>query len=248
MLTKIRIGNRVKLALAPLAVLPECQRQGVGMALIQEGHRIARKLEFRYSVMQGSERYYPRAGNIPAAARFGIRAPLDIPEQNYIAIHLLGEDAALDGVVGYANELGYSREFFACTRRGPFAAWGASDADNSTAPATHSPFFRLFLRHAPAHREQWKRSVRAPVIIKNMETNEPAMTKKMLGDVVSLRNAAEFWVAGCWAGVVAVQILMACMVITSPDKIGYDGRFPRGRRDSCLLPRNAGMADIPYRA
>lgn len=105
MFTKIRIGNHVELALAPLAVLPECQRQGVGMALIQEGHKIARDLGFRYSVVLGSERYYPKAGYVPAA-RFGIRAPLDVPEQNYMAIHLGGEDAALDGVVEYAKEFG----------------------------------------------------------------------------------------------------------------------------------------------
>ena len=38
--TKIEIGNNEELALAPLAVLPEYQNQGIGKALIKEGHKI----------------------------------------------------------------------------------------------------------------------------------------------------------------------------------------------------------------
>ena len=37
--TKIQIGKFEELALAPLAVLPEYQRQGVGSKLIEEGHK-----------------------------------------------------------------------------------------------------------------------------------------------------------------------------------------------------------------
>lgn len=105
-------------------------------------------------------------------------------------------------------------------------------ADKSAASAPF-PFFRLFPRHAPVHKEQWKRSVRAPVIIKNMETSEPAMTKKTWGDAVSLRNAAGFLVVGCWTGIVVIQVFMACMVITSPDEIGHEGRFMDGAIPAC---------------
>ena len=42
--TKIKIGEYEELALAPLGVLPEYQRQGVGSELIKEGHRIAKKI------------------------------------------------------------------------------------------------------------------------------------------------------------------------------------------------------------
>ncbi len=41
--TKIKIGKYEELALAPLGVLPEYQKQGVGSALIQEGHKIAKE-------------------------------------------------------------------------------------------------------------------------------------------------------------------------------------------------------------
>ena len=103
--TKIRIGNHVELALAPLSVAPEHQRQGVGLALMQEGHKRAKELGFRFSVVLGSERYYPKAGYVPAA-RFGIRAPFDVPEHNYMALNLRGEDARLDETVDYAKEFG----------------------------------------------------------------------------------------------------------------------------------------------
>ena len=42
--TKAEVGGTVVLALAPLSVLPDYQRQGVGTALIQEGHRRAKAL------------------------------------------------------------------------------------------------------------------------------------------------------------------------------------------------------------
>ena len=37
--TKIKIGKYEELALAPLAVLPKYQRQGIGKRLIEKGHR-----------------------------------------------------------------------------------------------------------------------------------------------------------------------------------------------------------------
>ena len=56
--TKARIGNTTPLALAPLSVLPLFQRQGIGTALIQEGHRIAKELGYAYSIVLGSETYW----------------------------------------------------------------------------------------------------------------------------------------------------------------------------------------------
>lgn len=44
--TKMKVGDDTVLALAPLSVKPEYQRQGIGMALIREGHRIAAVLGY----------------------------------------------------------------------------------------------------------------------------------------------------------------------------------------------------------
>lgn len=68
MFTKAKIGETVVLALAPLSVLPEQQRRGIGTALIKEGYKIAKDLGYGYSVVLGSETYYPRMGYMPADA------------------------------------------------------------------------------------------------------------------------------------------------------------------------------------
>ena len=39
--TKIKIGKYEELALAPLGILPEYQKQGIGKKLIEKGHQIA---------------------------------------------------------------------------------------------------------------------------------------------------------------------------------------------------------------
>lgn len=103
--TKLQIGEHTALALAPLAVLPAYQRQGVGTALIQEGHRQAKELGYSYSVVLGSEKYYPRLGYVPAA-EFGILPCFDVPSQNFMAYRLREDAPAVSGVVRYAKEFG----------------------------------------------------------------------------------------------------------------------------------------------
>ena len=43
MFTRARVGGNTVLALAPLSVIPEYQRKGIGISLIKEGHKIARE-------------------------------------------------------------------------------------------------------------------------------------------------------------------------------------------------------------
>lgn len=105
MFTKAEVGDDTVLALAPLSVLPEYQRQGVGTALIQEGHRIARELGYGYSIVLGSENYYPRTGYLPADT-FGIQAPFDVPRENFMAYRLNDSAPALCGTLRYAEEFG----------------------------------------------------------------------------------------------------------------------------------------------
>ena len=57
------------LALGPLAVLPECQLQGVGSALVREGLRQTAATGHRFCMLLGSSRYYPRFGFEPAVPR-----------------------------------------------------------------------------------------------------------------------------------------------------------------------------------
>ncbi len=50
--------------LAPLTVAPAQQRQGIGGALIAEGHRIASAKGYTLSLLLGHKEYYPRFGYI----------------------------------------------------------------------------------------------------------------------------------------------------------------------------------------
>lgn len=103
--TKIKIGESTELALAPLAVLPEYQRQGIGKKLIEEGHKIAKKLGYHFSVVLGSEKYYPKSGYVPAS-RYGIKAPFEVADENFMAIKLNDTDKKIAGTVEYAKEFG----------------------------------------------------------------------------------------------------------------------------------------------
>ena len=103
--TKIKIENYEEIALAPLAVLPEYQKQGIGSMLIEQGHKIAKKLGYHYSIVLGSENYYPKFGYIPAT-QYGIQAPFDVANENFMAIELNDTDIKIKGVVQYAKEFG----------------------------------------------------------------------------------------------------------------------------------------------
>lgn len=103
--TKAEVGDATVLALAPLSVLPEYQRQGIGSALIREGHRIARSLGYGYSIVLGSETYYPRSGYLPADT-FGILPPFDVPRENFMAYRLDENALPVHGILRYAKEFG----------------------------------------------------------------------------------------------------------------------------------------------
>ena len=103
--TKIKIGEYEELTLAPLAILPEYQRQGIGSKLIERGHKIAKELGYHYSVVLGSEKYYPKLGYIPTI-QYGIKAPFDVQSENFMAIKLNDTNTEIKGEVKYAKEFG----------------------------------------------------------------------------------------------------------------------------------------------
>lgn len=105
MLTKLLIENHIILALAPLSVLPEKQHQGVGSALIAEAHKRAKSLGYNYSVVLGSEKYYPKFGYLPAK-NFNIKPPFEVPQENFMALKLRDDAPKIAGIVKYAKEFG----------------------------------------------------------------------------------------------------------------------------------------------
>ena len=103
MFTKANLGTRTELALAPLSVDPENQRAGVGIALMNEGHKIAKALDYEFSIVLGSEKYYPKAG-YKEASTFGVKQPFDVPNENFMALNLKGNDIKINETLEYAKE------------------------------------------------------------------------------------------------------------------------------------------------
>ena len=75
------------LGLAPMAVLPARQRQGIGSALIHEGLEQCRQRGFEAVIVLGHAEYYPRFGFTPAS-RFGLACEYDVPEDVFMVLEL----------------------------------------------------------------------------------------------------------------------------------------------------------------
>jgi putative acetyltransferase len=89
-------GARI-MGLAPMAVLPAWQRQGVGAALVRTGLDQCRRLSFDAAVVLGHAGYYPRFGFKPAS-RFGLTSEYDVPDDVFMAMELT--PGALQGRAG----------------------------------------------------------------------------------------------------------------------------------------------------
>ena len=73
--------------LAPMAVLPECQRQGIGGALVRAGLDAARQTGAAAVCVLGHAEYYPRFGFAPAS-RFRIGSEYDVPDEVFMILEL----------------------------------------------------------------------------------------------------------------------------------------------------------------
>lgn len=103
--TKVCINDFMELALAPLSVLPEYQGRGIGLALIKKGHSIAKNLGYNYSIVLGDPMYYSKSGYV-AASVYGIKAPFDVCDENFMAFKLNEKAGRPDGIVGYDTAFG----------------------------------------------------------------------------------------------------------------------------------------------
>ena len=103
--TKALVNGAEVLALAPLSVLPEYQNRGIGLSLIKQGHMTARELGYEYVVVLGHSRYYPKAGYVPAS-QYGIKAPFEVEDENFMAVSLSGNQNRLNGIIEYDKAFG----------------------------------------------------------------------------------------------------------------------------------------------
>jgi predicted N-acetyltransferase YhbS len=101
LLTRAQIGSgshaATTLALAPLSVVPDCQRMGVGKRLVTAAHRRAADLGFETILLVGIPSYYLQFGYQPLS-RYPITLPFEAPDADCMILPL--KPGALEGVSG----------------------------------------------------------------------------------------------------------------------------------------------------
>lgn len=94
------------MGLAPMAVLPDRQRQGIGSQLVRGGLNILHERRCPFVVLVGHPEYYPRFGFEPCSAH-GITSQWEgIPDNAFMILIL--DAQAMTGVSGVAK---YRKEF-----------------------------------------------------------------------------------------------------------------------------------------
>ncbi|GJM14621.1 MAG: N-acetyltransferase [Pseudohongiella sp.] len=94
------------MGLAPMAVLPEFQRQGIGSALVEAGLAKCREMEFGAVVVLGHPDYYPKFGFKPST-HFSIKSEYDVPADVFMIAELKeGYLSDSSGTISYHEEFG----------------------------------------------------------------------------------------------------------------------------------------------
>ncbi|OOZ83775.1 GNAT family N-acetyltransferase [Bacillus cereus] len=107
MLSKITIEQGAtsveSLALAPVSVVRDHQKKGIGGKLIVAALEKAKELGYGSVVVLGHPEYYPKFG-FKKASEWNIKAPFEVPEEVFMVIELT-ENAleSVEGVVQYSS-------------------------------------------------------------------------------------------------------------------------------------------------
>lgn len=101
-----RSGMIKGMGLAPMAVDPSCQDQGIGSELVKEGLKIIRERKYPFVIVLGHLDYYPRFGFKPAS-HYRLKCQWEgVPDEAFMAIIL--DEEKMMGVAGVAR---YRDEF-----------------------------------------------------------------------------------------------------------------------------------------
>jgi len=107
--TPVVVGNAsrrvVGMGLAPMAVLPDRQRQGIGSQLVRRGMDILRERGCPFVVVVGHPEYYPRFGFEPASKHGLVSQWEGMPDAAFMVL-ILDEHvmAGVSGVARYRDE------------------------------------------------------------------------------------------------------------------------------------------------
>jgi len=97
-------SNFEALGLGPMAVLPNCQRSGIGSKLIDSGLKECEKTRHELVFVLGHPDYYPRFGFI-RASQHGIAWECEAPDEAFMVRELKkGALSKIHGIVRYRPE------------------------------------------------------------------------------------------------------------------------------------------------
>lgn len=85
------------MGLAPMAILPKFQRQGIGSQLVKTGIENCSAQGYDAVVVLGHPEYYPRFGFVPSV-KFGIKSEYDVPDEVFMILEL--KEGSLEGKNG----------------------------------------------------------------------------------------------------------------------------------------------------
>lgn len=92
------------MGLAPMAVLPSHQNQGIGSQLVRVGLKECQRIGEDIVVVLGHPNYYPRFGFVPASLK-GLRSEYDVPDEVFMVAELKPDAlAGRSGLVKYHPE------------------------------------------------------------------------------------------------------------------------------------------------
>lgn len=94
------------MGLAPMAIIPDYQRRGIGSELVRSGLAMLKDTTCPFVIVLGHPEYYPRFG-FERASKYGIRSQWDgVPDDAFMILVL--DDSAMYGISGVAK---YRNEF-----------------------------------------------------------------------------------------------------------------------------------------
>jgi len=93
------------MGLAPMAVLPSHQRQGIGSALVEAGLAQCRLMQYGAVVVLGHPDYYPKFG-FSASTNFAIKSEYDVPADVFMIVELTN-----NYLIGCSGTISYHKEF-----------------------------------------------------------------------------------------------------------------------------------------
>ena len=86
MFSPVSVDNDiVGMGLAPMAVLPEFQKQGIGSLLVKEGIKQVQEKGYRLIIVLGHPEYYPKFGFEPAS-KYGLKSEYEVPDKVFMAL------------------------------------------------------------------------------------------------------------------------------------------------------------------